>query len=66
MITGADAQPVRSKDFYAERDRARALVLRRFARQRTSVADDLTALLHRISQREQPATSQRATLPQAA
>ena len=29
-------------------------------------ADDLTALLRRISQREQPATSQQATLPQAA
>jgi transposase len=29
-------------------------------------ADDLTALLQRISQREQPATAQQATLPQAA
>jgi transposase len=29
-------------------------------------ADDLTALLHRISQREQSATAQQATLPQAA
>jgi hypothetical protein len=29
-------------------------------------ADDLTALLRRISQREQTATSQQATLPQAA
>jgi transposase len=29
-------------------------------------ADDLTALLHRISQREQPAAGQQATLPQAA
>jgi transposase len=29
-------------------------------------ADDLTALLHRISQHEQTATSQQATLPQAA
>ena len=29
-------------------------------------ADDLTALLRRISQREQPAASQQATLPEAA
>jgi hypothetical protein len=29
-------------------------------------ADDLTALLHRISQREQTAAAQQATLPQAA
>ena len=29
-------------------------------------ADDLTALLHRISQREQTAADQRAALPQAA
>ena len=29
-------------------------------------AADLTALLRRISQREQPATSQQVTLPQAA
>jgi len=29
-------------------------------------ADDLTALLRRISQREQAATSQQATMPQAA
>jgi len=32
----------------------------------TFTADDLTALLRRISQREQSAASQHATLPQAA